>query len=109
MDDTLEPSDCIRMAYSECMCFMANLVERLRSWMYVRDEDPCTVRSRRWKYYSLVRSMRNVMHTYTDRIAMNNDIAGLILGCLNDISDPTEFVFFILSALVESEVLAADL
>jgi len=49
------------------------------------------------------------MHTYVDEISLSNDIAGLILGCLNDMSDPTDFVFFILSALVSSEVLAADL
>lgn len=109
MDNTFEPIDCIRMTYRETATFMGDLIEHLKTWMYTPHGDPITDKSRRWKYYSMLRAMRNVMHTYGDSTEMNNDITGLILGCLNDMSDPTEFVFFILSALVNSEVLAADL
>ncbi len=109
MDETVHPNDCIGMETEQYIEFMGKLVEQVKNWMYVRDEDQCLVRSRRWKYFCLLRVMRNTIHTYLDEISLSNDISGLILGCLNDMSDPTEFVFFILSALVSSDVLAADL
>lgn len=109
MSDTVDPRDCIRMNYRETAIFMGDLIDQLKNWMYTSRGDPIQNKTRRWKYYSMMRAMRNVMHTYGDITAINNDVAGLILGCLNDMNDPTDFVFFILSALVESEVLAADL
>ncbi len=109
MDETVHPNNFIGMTYQDYLGFITSIVEQLKTWMYVRDDDPYVIKSRRWKYFSLLRAMRNTMHTYCDELDLSMHIAGLILGCLNDMSDPTDFVFFILSALVSSEVLAADL
>ena len=109
MDDTVHPNDFIAMSFFEMVDFMNKMTEQAYEWMHVNCPNPTVIRSRRWKYHALLKSLRNVMHTYRDDAALGYDVSGLILGCLNDISDPTEFVLFVLTALVQAGELAADL
>ncbi len=109
--DLIHPNHFVALSYDHLKMFMNSLVEDTRGWMYERDgpEDPYVLKSKRWRYHTLLRANRNIMHTYAELEVLSRDIAGLLLSCLNNIGDPTEFVFFILTALIRTGELAPDL
>jgi hypothetical protein len=107
----IHPNHMIGMEYVDLQIFMNSILEDTRAWMYdsVGSVDPSLLRSKRYKLFLLIRSMRNTMHTYRETDHLSHDIAGVLLSGLNDIRDPTDFVFFILSAGTRSGALAAGL
>ena len=82
---------------------MGLLVDDTRWWMYeIADgRDPYTLHSKRAKIHTWIKTMRCTMHTYTSPVHLSRDVAGVLLGCINELGDPTEFVFFILSAVLK--------
>lgn len=109
--DLVHPNHFVAFTYDHLKLFMNSLVEDTRLWMYERKgpEDPYVLKSKRWRYHSLLRANRNIMHTYTELEMLSRDVAGLLLSCLNNINDPSDFVFMILTALIRTGELAPDL
>lgn len=105
MDDSAHPNHFIGMKLEENVGFVNNLVDQVREWVYTTDDD----QTRKFRCYKVLKTLRNVVHMYSNETELNNNTAGLILWCLNELKDPTYFVFFILSAMVNASVLAADL
>ena len=105
MKNIIHPNNFIGMLLIENADFITYLVDRVKESVYTLKHE----QFKTLKYYKMLKSLRNITHTYTEEITLNNDIAGLLLRCLNDLSDPTDFVFFILAAMVDNEVLAAYL
>lgn len=107
--DVVHPEHFIGMDYQTIRYFLASMVETTRWWTYekVGNRDPYTLTSRRLSCLRLLQSFRNAIHTYGTMIHLSRDLGGSLLACLNLLSEPVEFVHFILTALVNSGVLAA--
>jgi hypothetical protein len=106
--DSVHPNNFISLGYQQLKDFLNALVFDTRMWIYERNDgvDPYMLHSKRAKLHTWVKSLRHMMGTYLDDVHLSRDVAGVLLGCINDIQNPSEFVFFILTALLKTEMLA---
>jgi hypothetical protein len=102
--DLVHHENFIAMNYTQIKFMLSTLIEDMRWWMYEKtgDKDPYALMSKRAKYHTWIKSIRMMLHTYTSLGHMSRDVSGVLLACLNDIRDPTEIAFFILTAYVRS-------
>jgi len=106
--DVIHHEHFIAMTWDSLQIFMRSLVEDTRWWMYEKcgDKDPVTLQAKRAKYHTWLRSLWHMLPSYQSLPHASRDVAGLLLSCANDISDPTEFMFFILTAYTRSSAAA---
>ena len=104
--DMIHHENFIGMSYSQTRIFLVSLVESMRWWMYEKmgDLDPYSAGSKRAKYYTWFRAIRNTMPAYADMIQISRDVAGTLLAALNDIKNPTELSFYILGAYQQTQL-----
>jgi hypothetical protein len=79
--------------------FLLSLIEDTYRW----------IPQKRIKYHIWLKMLRNNIGTYTNLVTLSKDVAGTLITILNDLRDPQEFVFFILTALLKVELVAAVL
>lgn len=84
--------------------FLTSLIEDTKWWMMKGRTS-----SRRSKYYIWLKSLRNNISFYTSAITFSKDMGGVLITILNDLRGSQEFVFHILTALVNTELLASVL
>ena len=82
----------ISLEFPQLMMLINTLTEDTR-WWHTHTGD-ATV----FKYHNWLKNMRNVMNTYESMTLLSNDIAGLLLSALYDISAMNEFAYYLFSA-----------
>jgi hypothetical protein len=65
--------------------------------------------SKKMRMFSWIRTCHNSAGMYSNVVSLSNDVAGILIKCINEFQNPTELVFLILSALTQSHVLALGL
>lgn len=102
----IHPEHFLGMSWGNMRLFVGHMVQQTRFWMYERTDgkDPYAIHSRRAKCHIWLRSIRNSFHCYSDVVVLSYDISRVLLGCIQMLKDPLDFVFFILSALINCEV-----
>jgi hypothetical protein len=109
--DLIHPEHYIGMTYGELRLFVYSLTEDTRWWMYdgIGEKDPYLLHSKRAKCHTWLRALRNTMHTYDSLAHLGNDTAQILLASIKEFKNPLEFVFFILTATVRTQAVAAAL
>jgi hypothetical protein len=98
---TVHPNHFCSLTYTRLHLFLGSLIEDTRWWM--------SKNQKRLKYHTWLKSIRNTMGTYNDLAHLSRDVAGILISIINDLRRPEDFVFFILSAVVRTELVAAVL
>ena len=78
----------ISLEYPAMVLLMNSLVEDTRSWSTMPLQ----------KYHTILRNLRNIMHTYNTEKHLSLDIATILLSVLVEMWDPDPFVEFIHTA-----------
>ncbi len=102
--DAIHHQHFVAMRFSELRSMLGCLVESTRAWMYekIGTKDPYVLMAKRAKFHIWCRSIQMTASSYSSVIHLSKDVASLILACLNDIKDPSEFCFFVMSAYMKS-------
>jgi len=98
----------VSMRYYDIKCLLDTLITDVSVWMYetVGRKDPYILISKRAKYYTWIKAIRATMHSYSTIPHLSRDVATLLIACLNDIRDPEDLSFFILTAYTKASVAA---
>lgn len=102
--DAIHHEHFVSLRYSELKRMLASLVEDTRWWMYstVGDKDPYVLTAKRAKFHVWTRSIMMSCSSYSSLSHLSRDVAGLLLACLNDIRDPKDLSFFVMSAYTKT-------
>lgn len=84
--------------------FLTSIIEDTKWWMMRGNTS-----SRRARYYIWLKSLKNNIGSYSSAVSFSKDMAGVLITILNDLREPQEFVFHLLTALVNTELLASVL
>lgn len=103
-EDCTHPNVFTAMTMLRMRLFLTSLTEDTKWWMMKGN-----AHSRRAKYYVWLKSLKNNISYCTSTITFSKDLAGVLITILNDLRSSQEFVFHILTALVNTELLAAVL
>jgi len=103
-EGTIHPNIFTDFTMFRIRLFLTSLIEDTKWW--IMKGKSC---SRRTKYYFWLKTLKHNMVSYTSTVTFSKDVAGVLLSILNDLRDSQDFVFNILTALVNTELLAAVL
>jgi hypothetical protein len=102
--DIIHHQHFVAMRYSELKIMLGSLVEQTRRWMYekIGTKDPYFLQSKRAKFHVWCRSIHMTASSYSSVAHLCKDVGSLVLACLNDIKDPTDFSFFVITAYTKA-------
>jgi hypothetical protein len=103
-EECAHPNIFTAMSMLRMRLFLTSLIEDTKWWMMKGN-----MYSRRAKYYNWMKTLKINIGSYSSAITYSKDVAGVLITILNDLRAPQEFVFHILTALVNTELLAAVL